>query len=192
MKRVPKVDATKDAAMVADALKCPDAFAAIIERFEKPIISFIISTSGVSKADAEDIAQQTFIKAYVHLESFEREHKLSTWLFGIAHRESISAWRKAAARPKQVADETIIDFFESVAQDIGEEIDTKQRAKKVHAVLQVLSPKERTVLRLYYMDALSYDDIADILKCPRGTVSTLLHRAKKAFKSAARNYHFYD
>lgn len=175
-----------DVELVQRALADPEDYAAIINQFQAGLLRFIQSRSRLCRADAEDIVQQVFIKAYEHLNDYDAEFKLSTWLFQIARNEVISHWRKRKARPQTFElDEVTLDSWQQIAARMGEDFDLKLQSRGVHAILDFLKPDYRDVLYLYYFAERSYTEIADILKKPNGSIATLLYRAKKAFHKFA-------
>lgn len=172
--------------LVQRAVQSPEAYAYIIERYEKPLLRFVQNLSQLSYEDAEDIVQQVFIKAYGHLNDFDPELKLSSWLFRIARNEVISFWRYKKVRPQES------ELNEEIMNETSDEIehakllDNAFLAKEVQSLLALLQPEYREVLYLYYFEDKNYDEIADIIRSPVGTVAALLSRAKKAFSDLAK------
>lgn len=171
-----------DRELVERALNNPDDYALIVEQYEKLLLRFVRTLSRLSAADAEDVAQQVFIKAYEHLNDFDPALKLSTWLLRIARNEVIDLWRKKQARPQECElDEPLLDAKYFADSTFAAELDQKITAAEVQHILTLLKPDYREVLYLYYFEEKSYDEIADIIRRPPGTVAALISRAKKAF-----------
>ncbi len=170
-----------DQKLVLAALKNPDDYSQIVKKYEKPIFSYIMRISGVSYQEAEDIAQEIFLKAYTNLNDYDQRRKFSTWLFSIAHNETISHWRKNKKRLKDVdiEDDVWQNILTDEQFDIEKKIDDKSLGEEVKKAIQKLDIKYRGVLQLKYYDDLSYEEISDIIKKPVNTVGTLLNRAKK-------------
>ena len=175
-----------DAELVRRALEDPDDFGPIVERYEKPLMRFMHRLSQLSAEDAEDLAQRVFLKAYDHLNDFDPKLKLSTWLLRIARHEVIDFWRRKQARPQEYElDETRLDETHGKEPTMAHALDQKLKSERVRQLLALLQPEHRAVLILYYFEEKNYEEIADILECPPGTVAALLSRAKKAFAKLA-------
>lgn len=175
-----------DVELVRRALQNPDEYVAIVERFEHMLLRFIRSLSQLSRQDAEDIAQQVFLKAYEHLNDFDQELRLSTWLFRIARNEVISGWRKKQARPQEcVLDDLGLNTEQKIEASMAEDFDQKITMQEVRDILALLQPHYREVLYLHYFEEKKYEEIADIICAPSGTVAALISRAKKAFSEVA-------
>lgn len=170
-----------DAELVRRALLDPDAYAPIVERYEKMLLRFVRTLSRLSREDAEDLTQRIFLKAYEHLNDFDRDLKLSTWLLRIARNEVIDFWRRQKARPQ--ASELNENFLDPALSEsaFAEAFDQKLRSEQIGKLLTLLRPDYREVLYLYFFEDKSYDEIADVIRRPPGTVAALISRAKKAF-----------
>ncbi len=173
-----------DAELVAQALTDTDKFGFIIERYEAKLLRYILRLSNVYVEEAEEILQESFIKAWRNLRDYDPQLPLSSWLYRITHNEVISHYRKLKSRGSDTAvplDETI---FELASEELGipEQTDKKILSEHVRAIFERLSEEYRTVLVLKFLEDKSYEEISDIIKKPMGTVATLLNRAKKTFK----------
>jgi len=156
----------------------------LMQRYENKLKRYIIRLSRAKEEEAEDILQNVFIKAYQNLNDFDKSLKFSSWIYRIAHNETVTYIRKANARPKTIDPEkssTIISLTESNL-DIVSDLDKKFTAEKITEVINLLDKKYQDVLVLKYMEDKDYGEISDILKKPPGTVATLLKRAKEQLK----------
>ena len=157
-------------------------YSCLIDRYEDKIKRYILRLSGAEKETLEDVAQEVFLKAYVNLNSFNQELKFSSWLYRIAHNETISHWR----RNKQARNGSVsfdeLDFLKSVLGDgknMEDQVYWKLDGERAVKALKNLDEKYRDVLVLAFLEDKSYQEIAEILKKPIGTVGTLISRAKK-------------
>jgi RNA polymerase sigma-70 factor (ECF subfamily) len=179
-----------DLDLIHRALKNPNDYGLIVERYEQQLLRFIKSLSQLSSADAEDLAQQVFLKAYDHLNDFDQKLKLSTWLFRIARNQVIDFWRRKKVRPQEYSlDEARDNGKEASVDNFSDELDKKFTSQRVQKLLKLLQPEYREVLYLYYYEDRNYDEIADIIQRPPGTVAALISRAKKAFSDLAIRTH---
>jgi RNA polymerase sigma-70 factor (ECF subfamily) len=131
--------------------------------------------------DAEDILQDVFIKTYYNLNEFDDELKFSSWIYRIAHNQTVSEIRKKVSRPSVPLEKEDIDRFED-AFDITKEIDNTFDRENIDKAISQLDEKYREVLILRYLDEKDYVEISDILKKPVSTVGNLIARGKVLFE----------
>ncbi|MBU4332335.1 sigma-70 family RNA polymerase sigma factor [Patescibacteria group bacterium] len=176
-----------DEELVALTLENQGYFLYLIKRYEKKLLNYIIRISGVSKEEAEDILQETFIKIYQNLNDFDTSLKFSSWAYRIAHNQTISNHRKNKARPQNIFLDPENDFLENLASDLDlkQEIDLDFLKKNINEILARIDEKYREILVLKFLEQKSYKEISDILKKPMGTVATLINRAKEQFREVA-------
>ena len=165
-----------EARIVAQALAgSQSAFEQIVRRYQRPIISLISRMTG-DRALAEDLAQETFVKAFRSLAAFDTTRRLSSWLFRIAHNTAIDAMRRA--RPPQVPFETV-----PTAGDAPDEppdpVERQELGHALEAALDALRPDQRAAIVLRYENGLSFDEIGTILGVPEVTARSHVHRARK-------------
>jgi RNA polymerase sigma-70 factor (ECF subfamily) len=173
-----------DEQLVQKALDDVNSFGLLIERYEIKLMGYVMRISSFTVPEAEDILQEIFLKAWKNLRDFDSDLKFSTWIYRIAHNETISQFRKSRSRGHDKKVSFDIELFDLSTDElsISDKLTRKERASIVHEVLEALSVDHREVLVLKYLEEKSYDEISDILRKPMGTVATLLSRAKKSFK----------
>ncbi len=157
------------------------AFGQLVEKYQDRLLNSVTYVTG-SADDARDVVQDAFVQAFVKLETFKRTGAFYTWLYRIAFNLAISHKR----RKKPTAS------LDHIREQSGEEptggalpeacLEQKDRAVQVHLALDALTEDYRTVLVLREMEEYSYEEIADILKVPVGTVRSRLHRARLQLK----------
>ncbi len=137
-----------------------------------------------SEHDADDILQELFIKCYVHLNEYDTSLKFSSWLYRIAHNETISFFRKKKSRPKVVEAEEDLKLFENIpdAENFIDELVKEADGKEMRDALDRVDEKYRAVLVLRFFEEKSYTEISDIMKIPEGTVATYINRGKRELK----------
>ncbi len=170
-----------DNELVGLSLNDPDHFLCLIKRYESKLLYYIMRISKLSREDAEDILQDVFIKTYYHLNEFNADLKFSSWIYRIAHNQTISEIRKKISRPTIPFEKEDIDKLED-AFDMAREIDNSLDRDKIDEALSRMDEKYREVLVLRFLDEKDYVEIADILKKPVSTVGNLILRGKKLFK----------
>jgi RNA polymerase sigma-70 factor (ECF subfamily) len=170
-----------DNELVELSLDNPDHFLCLTRRYENKLLYYIMRISKFRREDAEDILQDVFVKTYYNLNEFDTNLKFSSWIYRIAHNQTVSEIRKKSVRPTIPFEKEDIDRFED-AFDITKEIDNEFDKERIEKVLSGLDDKYREVLVLRFLDEKDYVEIADILKKPVSTVGNLILRGKKLFK----------
>lgn len=174
-----------DEEIVAIALRDKAFFGHIVFRYESKLGRYI-QRLGVHRAeDQQDVLQDIFVKVYKSLNSFDTSLSFSSWVYRIAHNETISWYRKANVRPEGHLVESADDIFSFIASnEIGAEttFDQEINAEAVTQALMDLDDKYRNVLILRFFEHKEYEEISDILKIPTGSVGTLIHRGKQKLK----------
>ena len=125
--------------------------------------------------------QDVFIKTYYNLNGFDKDLQFSSWVYRIAHNETVSAIRKKVVRPTIALEVEDLERFGD-AFDMTKDIDNSFDRKYIDEALSKLDEKYREVLVLRFLDEKDYIEIADILKKPVSTIGNLILRGKKIFK----------
>ncbi len=149
------------------------AYHELVDRFSQPLFRIAYSMVGNS-ADAEDVVQETFTAAFAGLERFRGESSLKTWLVQILVRQSARLQRSRSRRRTMR-----IDASEPAVVDSAMAADSKM---DVTEMLQTLSPEHREVIVLRELQSMSYEEMSETLKIPRGTVESRLHRARSELR----------
>ncbi|MEP7162424.1 MAG: sigma-70 family RNA polymerase sigma factor [Candidatus Moraniibacteriota bacterium] len=168
-----------DLELVDAAKKDPEIFGLLMERFEKPLLRYLVRLTGWAEAETEDMLQETFIKAYRNLNDFDPELKFSSWLYRIAHNQAIDTLRHHSARPtmNMLPMEDIARFIPADT-DVERELASRYDMEKVRQAILDLPLRYREVLILRFLEDKDYEEIMDILKKPKGTVATLIKRGR--------------
>lgn len=162
----------------ADDLKCimqtllgnKDAFDTLVRKYQSPVRRFFLNLTMGDSALSDDLAQETFIKAYLQLKSFQGLSGFSTWLFRIAYNVFYDS-----VRAQQRKHETSLDEV-----DKWHSIDNEYSAEKsdLYDALRKLRHEERTAILLCYMEGLSHSQAAKVMKCPLGTLKSYVSAGK--------------
>jgi RNA polymerase sigma-70 factor (ECF subfamily) len=173
-----------DQELVELTLDEADNYGYLMQKYEQKLKRYIIKLCGGRTDYADDILQSVFIKIYKNLDAFNADLKFFSWVYRIAHNETIDFLRKLKRRP--VTYNFDIDAVPSkVVKDdvnIEKEIDRKILAKDLAKAINNLDDKYKKVLQLRYMEDRDYQEISEIIKKPSGTVATLLRQAKEKLK----------
>jgi RNA polymerase sigma-70 factor (ECF subfamily) len=159
---------------VGRALRDPETFTVLVERYQARIYALCYRMTG-SSDDAADLAQETFIRAYRGLKTFRLDARFSPWLYKIAVNLCLNYRKGKAIRPEQELSETVH------SGELSPERCAEQRELREHLTAAVagLPPNYRAAIILRHIHDLSYEDIAEALGVPLGTVKTWLFRARE-------------
>lgn len=158
-----------------------ELFGELVDRYEAKLTRYVMRFTQQAD-DVTDIIQVIFIKAYTNLRSFDTTRSFNSWIYRIAHNESVTHLKKRGNEKVSFIDfDTFLPHPFAVETADGE---ATRRETKAHldASLGELSPKYREVLVLYYYDELSYQEIAEILHIPTATVGVRIKRGKEALQ----------
>ena len=157
-----------------------DAFTHIVEAYQKPVFSLCYRMLG-NAGDAEDAAQEAFLRAYRHLHRYDPSRSFATWLLSIASHYCIDRLRKKRL-PSFSIDNEAHDWWQPPDPGPSPEkvmvLDEKQL--RVRDLLDVLAPKDRAAVVLHYWYDYSYEEIAESLALSESAVKSRLYRARRA------------
>ncbi len=174
--------AQSDCELVAAALRDPHSFTLIVKKYQAPLQRYIIRLGCADTRDVEDVLQEVFLKCYTHLNDYDSDLKFSSWLYRIAHNETMSLFRRKQVRPISMATEEELKLFENIPEetDFLDDLTRKSDAKAIHDALGRMNKKYRSVIILRFFEEKNYAEISDILHIPEGTVATYINRGKKS------------
>ena len=138
-----------------------------------------------NQLDADDLLQETYLRAFRFFHKFERGTNCKAWLFRIMKNLFINNYRKNQKSPNKVDYDEVENFFENIKSDKIESTDLQEKVfnnlldDSVTQALNSLQYDFKTVIILCDLEGLSYEEIADFVQCPIGTVRSRLHRARK-------------
>ncbi len=169
------------------------AYRELIRRYERPLFSLLFRMVR-DRELAEDLAQETFVKALNAIESYRPEFKFSSWIFKIANNAAIDHLRRREldtlsleGSPQAETPEAI----EATALQIGgrqesplAEVEARELGGQIEAAIAQLRPEYRSCILLRHVEGRAYEEIAEILNLPLGTVKTYIHRARNELRQA--------
>ncbi len=169
------------------------AYRELVRRYERPIFSLIYRMVR-NREQAEDLSQETFVKALNAIESYRPEYKFSSWIFKIANNVSIDHLRRREldtlsldGSPHALTPEAI----QASALQLGdrqetalEELEAKELGGEIEVAIAGLRPEYRSCILLRHVEGRPYEEIATMLDLPLGTVKTYIHRARGELRQA--------
>ena len=156
------------------------AFGKLVEAYQPQVRRFLLNLTHGDDMLTDDLAQETFIKAYVNMRSFKGLSSLGTWLYRIAYNEYCSHQRRITEQP--LHDTALPDQSSDMSQRAAD------AAMTVKQALALLPLHERTAITLFYVEDLPIKKIARIMQMPEGTVKSHLHRGKDKLKHIIGNF----
>jgi RNA polymerase sigma-70 factor (ECF subfamily) len=173
------------------------AYRELIHRYERPVFSLIYRMVR-DRELAEDLAQDTFVKVLNALESYRAEYKFSSWIFKIANNVAIDQLRRReldtlsldGAPDARTADEVEATALQAVHR--GEtplaELESRELGSIIEQAIGRLRPEYRACILLRHVEGRSYEEIAEALDLPLGTVKTYIHRARHELREYLEPY----
>jgi len=155
-------------------------FAELLARYQRPVLNFVYRMLG-NAAEAEDVAQEVFVRAYQHLHEYDPHRKLSTWLFAMARNAAIDRLRyrqRHPTTPLDTAPEPSTVPHEAENRELGEQIAT---------AIQQLPEEQRAAIILAEYHGLSHAEIAEVLRCTEKSVESRLYRARQALRVSLKH-----
>ncbi len=150
----------------------------IVSRYQKKLERYIRRLTNRSE-DVDDLLQEVFIKAYKNLRRFNQKLQFSSWIYRIAHNESVNLIKSSWIQKITSLEPLLLLSKEN---EIENKLERHQLKQKMANCLEQLPIKYREPLVLYYFEDKSYQEISDILRLNGQTVGVLIHRAKNKLK----------
>ncbi len=152
------------------------AFTQLVEAYQRPVYNLCYRMLGAPQ-DAEDAAQETFLRAYLNIRRYDPTRPFSTWLLSIAAHYCIDQVRKR--RPVVSIEELPVPDLPEPAPGLESLLTRKQEQERVQKLLKVLDPVDRAAVVMYYWYDYSYDEICQSLNLSMSAVKSRLHRARR-------------
>ena len=172
------------------------AFRELVRRYERPIFSLIYRMVR-SRELAEDLAQETFVKAFNAIASYRPEYKFSSWIFKIANNAAIDHLRRKELDTLSLEgapNAATADQIEATTLQVGDrsetpldELQSRELGRHLETAIDKLRPEYRSCILLRHVEGRAYDEIAETLDLPLGTVKTYIHRARNELREFLRD-----
>jgi RNA polymerase sigma-70 factor (ECF subfamily) len=172
-----------------------EAFEMLVERYRQELFHFLARFAG-SRAAAEDIFQEAFLQVHLSIDTFDTSRRFKPWLFTIAANKARDYLRKRKRRPamplsapigSDAEGQTFIDLMEADLPMPSDKVERDELSDRVAMAVDLLPDHLKEILLLAYFQKLSYNEIAEVLGIPLGTVKSRLHTAVGTFAEKWKN-----
>ena len=158
------------------------AYADLVKRHQRFVFTLAMRFTK-SREDAEEVAQDCFVKAFRSLESFKQESKFSTWLYSIVYTTAMTSLRKKRVDTSSIDDEDTYIQIENVSSDYDtDNVENKSRSFYLNQAIEQLTPDDATIITLFYKGEQSLEEIAQTLGIEANSVKVKLFRARQRLK----------
>ena len=163
------------------------AFSRLVEAYQRPVYNLTYRMLGNAQ-EAEDAAQETFLRAFSRLQQYKPEHKFSTWILSIANNHCIDRLRKRRATFVSIDDNPVLQNLEDDGPLPERSALRREHSREIQALLNELDPDYRTPLILRHWEELSYDEIAETMGISVSAVKSRLFRARQKMADIVSRY----
>lgn len=171
-----------------------DAFGDIVRRYQDRVFNMVYRLMG-SYEEAQDLTQQTFLKAYMSLDRFRGTSSFYTWLYRIAVNAALDERKKRSRNPQTMSDAFALTVGADArrpgtSSEMNSPVETvlsREREEMVTRAIDSLDELHRSVLVLRDIEGMNYDEISEVLTVPRGTIKSRLHRARLVLKEKLKD-----
>src|SRR2546423_4582870 len=158
------------------------AYAEVVKRYQNFVFTIALRYTP-NREDAEEIAQDCFVKAYRSLSDFRGETKFSTWLYTIVTTTCLTFLRKKKLQTHSLDNEKVFEAAESLDSGLrANQVEQKSRVTMVNRAIALLSPDDAQIITLFYKAEQSLEEIGQVLGLEANTVKVRLHRARQRLK----------
>lgn len=173
-----------DTDIVRETLVNKDAFSVLVVRYQDKLRRYVRRLGVRNEEDQDDLLQDIFIKTYKNLNGFDQALSFSSWVYRIAHNEAVSHFRRRSVRPEGSQLDEGDEIVTTLAGDdnLMNEIAGRDDGRLLRDALLKIDAKYRDIVVLRYFEGKDYEEIADILEMPVGSVATRLYRAKSQLR----------
>ena len=163
-----------------------NSFAVLVDRYKDMVFSLALKVMK-NREEAEEVSQDTFIKAYRSLKNFKGDSRFSTWLYKIAYHNCMDRVKKISRKYNTDTIDEVVENKISATEDVLQTIERKERAEIIKACLNELPEDERSILWFFYFEELSLKEITKVTAYSENNVKVKLHRARKKLLTVIQN-----
>jgi len=159
-----------------------NAFSFLVEKYKDMVFTLAIKVTR-NREEAEEVSQDSFIKAFKSLKSFKGDSKFSTWLYKIAYNNCMDRVKKNARRYNTSGIDEVVENRIQSSDNTMQIIERKERAVLMEECLQELPEDERTIIWLFYYKELNLKELIEVTSYSEANIKVKLHRARKKLLS---------
>jgi RNA polymerase sigma-70 factor (ECF subfamily) len=152
------------------------AFEALVARHRDVVYRVAVRTVG--PAEAEDVSQDAFLRAFHRLRGFRGEAPFRAWLLRIAHNTAVNELARRRPEPTESVEPLVEQTAERSERTPAQQVEERERLRRLEGKVRLLSPSHRVVLVLRDIEGLTYEEISQVTETPLGSVKGRLHRAR--------------
>jgi len=162
-----------------------NAYSLLVDRYKDLVFTLALGMMK-HREEAEEVAQDSFIKAYRSLEKFKGDSKFSTWMYRVTYNTCLDRLKKNKRKQNTVAIDEFTEHKVKTIDNALDKIEKEERQTAIRQCLDQLSSEDNYLLTLYYFDELSLDEIAKIIGLKPNNVKVKLHRSRKRLATVLR------
>jgi RNA polymerase sigma-70 factor (ECF subfamily) len=163
-----------------------NAYAILVDRYKHMVYTLALKIVK-NREDAEEVAQDSFIKAYNALNDFKGESKFSTWLYKIAYYRSLDYLKKNKRQVETTAIDISEEYNIASMDDALDRMEVKERAEIIKHAIEKLPASDAVIITLYYFETLSMNEISKVMEIPANTIKVRLFRGRKRLAKILEN-----
>ncbi|MDR2120761.1 MAG: sigma-70 family RNA polymerase sigma factor [Tannerella sp.] len=171
------MESATDAYCIEKILDGKTEYFSVLMTRHAPSVFSLMTRMAANREDAEELTQDTFLKAFRALPAFRRDSSFSTWLYRIAYNTALSAMRRQPAEHVSLAD--IADSTNEEAEDELAALDNDAQLERLQKALEQLPPDDRALMLMFYMQEKTVAEISAVTRLSPANVKTKLHRTRK-------------
>ncbi len=182
MNAVPKTEAE-----IIDEVRAGNvrSYALLVDRHKDRAMTLALRLTGDHR-EAEELVQDAFVKAFRNLSRFRGESRFGTWFYRIVYNLCMTRLRRRMSAPRllDITDETVLDALPAEEESIpfDERLETSDLLRFLSTEVDALPPQYKSAVTLYYVQEMSYEEIAGVMEIPLGTVKTCLFRGRNLLR----------
>jgi RNA polymerase sigma-70 factor (ECF subfamily) len=163
------------------------AFAVLVSRYQQFVFTIVLRYV-INREEAEELAQDVFVKAYRYLADFKGQSRFSTWLYTITQTTCLSFLRKKPDPSTFLEEERLVYLTDRQMHTVQDRAEKKEHTAVIDTAISRLSTTDAQIITLFYKAEQSLEEIAQILGIPANTVKVKLHRARHRLKDIMETY----